>query len=256
MKKAPPMKRGPKHKYQKQKMKTKKGKLGKAAALPGKLWCLWLGHALSNGRCWLYVALLVSHLLCLRITECLTLKAEDFAFTAGTVHIGSLKGQAAMRKPMVSGVKSILQKLKRHGVSRKRREAKGSRGLITWWDRWHWPVRGALFPSDRADCFSDVRNKNTVCKAISRLRKSFEQATDRPIRPHSGRHTMINMLKGAGIPDEIGMFYARINDKQTYAGYGAFTPTQASALLKKSKNLRKCVADVYGANQMRRNSPR
>lgn len=233
------MKRGPKPK------KKKTQKLGKAATLPGQLWVLWLKHVLAHGRAWLYMALVMSHLLCLRITECLRLTAEDFSFRAGTVYIAPMKRQDAVRKPMLPEVKALLQNFKKKGVKRKRTEENGSRGKVTWIDTWTWPKEGLLFPADRWDCCTEGKNKDTVCKAIARLRKSFEHPTDRPIRSHSGRQTMVNTLKATGLPDAICMFYARINDKQTFAGYGAFTATQASEFLKKSKPLRNFLAEMY-----------
>ena len=51
------------------KKKSSKKRLGKATPLPGDLWCQWLQHVLDNGQTWRYVALLLSHLLCLRITK-------------------------------------------------------------------------------------------------------------------------------------------------------------------------------------------
>ena len=237
--KGPPKKRGPKPK------KKQSKKLGKAATLPGELWVQWVNHVLAHGRCWLYMALVLCHLLCLRITECLRLAAEDFSFRAGTVHIAPMKRQDAVRKPMLPEVKTLLQNFKKKGIKRKRAEQKGSRGKVTWTDQWKWPQQGMLFPAERMDCCSEGRNKNTVCKAISRLRKTFEHPTDRPIRSHSGRQTMVNALKASGLPDDVAMFYARISDKQTYAGYGAFTSTQASQFLKKSKPLRSFLSDLY-----------
>ena len=236
-----PMKRGPKPK------KKNSRKLGKAATLPGRLWAAWVQHVLCEGRCWLYMALVLSHVLCLRITECLKLRAEDFSFKASTVYIGPLKRQEGMRKPLVPEIKTMLLKFKRTGVSRKRTENKGSRGRVTWWDRWRWPETGLLFPADRMDCATEGRNKDAVCKAIVRLRAKFEEATDRPIRSHSGRQTMVNTLKAAGLADDISMYYARISDKQTFHGYGSFTPTQANEFIKKSKELRKSVAHVYAS---------
>ena len=65
------------------------------------------------------------------------------------------------------------------------------------------------------------------------------------VRSHSGRHTMINQLKEAGLPDDINMMYARICDRQTYAGYGVFSEDQAAHVLHKSKKLRAAVATIY-----------
>ena len=149
-----PMKRGPKPK------KKKGKKLGKAATLPGRLWNSWVQHVLTKGRCWLYVALVLSHILCLRITECLLLRAEDFSFEASTVNVGPLKRQEATQKPMLPEIKAMLRKFKQKGVTKRRTENKGSRGKVTWWDRWRWPEEGLLFPADRMDCNTEGRSLN------------------------------------------------------------------------------------------------
>lgn len=245
-----PMKRGPKPK------KKKVNRIGKAATLPGCVWGLWLQHVLQNGRCWLYVALLMSHLLCLRITESLCLTSEDFSFKSNSVYIAPLKRQGSMRKPLLANVRKLLLAIKRKGVSKRRSENKGSRGKVTYWDRWKWPKTGELFPAERYDCQTVARNKNTVAKAISRLRKTFEQPVDRTIRSHSGRQTMINTMKATGIPDEVGMYYARISDKQTYNGYGSCTSTQAAEIIKKSKPLRKLVDEMYNFSTKRKKQQR
>ena len=81
------------------------------------------------------------------------------------------------------------------------------------------------------DCDSEGRNKDTVCKAISRLRSTFEEPTDRTIRSHSGRQTMVNTLKASGLADDIAMYYARMSDKQSFHGYGLFTSTLTSEFI-------------------------
>ena len=57
----------------------KKAELGKASSLPGKLWGAWLDHVLAHGSMpWLWVALVLSHCFCLRITEVMKLRKRDF----------------------------------------------------------------------------------------------------------------------------------------------------------------------------------
>ena len=224
-----------------------KRKLGKASALPDKLWTQWLDHVRAHGSCWLYVALLLTHLLCLRITEALRLTAEDFAFGRGnSVYIKPLKGQPALRKPMLPPVKKILLQLKNQTVKQKRIKKQGALGEKLFLDCWKWPQTGPLFPAERADSDSVVRNKNTVCKAIGRLRCSFEQPCEAPVRSHSGRHRMVSDLKMSGVADDIGMCYARIKDKRTYAGYGKLSGQQAWCLLKKNAALGKALSGLYG----------
>ena len=111
--------------------------------------------------------------------------------------------------------------------------------------------RRVAVSADRMDCNSEGHHKDTVCKAISCLRSTFEEPTDRTIRSHSGRQTMVNTLKASGLADDIAM-YARISDKQPFHGYGSFTPMQASEFIKKRKALRTSVARVYGASKKKR----
>ena len=55
------------------------------------------------------MALVLTHIiLCLRISECLKLRAEDSSFKASTVYIGPLKRQEAMRKPILPEIKAML----------------------------------------------------------------------------------------------------------------------------------------------------
>ena len=91
------------------------------------------------------MALILTHILCLHISEFLKLRAEDFLFKASTVYIGPLKRQEAMRKPMLPEIKAMLLKFKQTGATKRRTEDKGSRGKATWWDKWRWPAEGLLF---------------------------------------------------------------------------------------------------------------
>ena len=72
----------------------------------------------------------------------------------------------------------------------------------------------------RSDSADIHRNKDTACKAVSRLRATFEPGPGHYIntgliRTHSGRHRMINDCKHAGLADDISMHFARITDKRT-----------------------------------------
>ncbi|CAE7273098.1 unnamed protein product [Symbiodinium sp. CCMP2592] len=231
-------------------------KLGQAATLPGKLWTEWLKHCLANARSWLYALLLICHLLCLRVSEGLALSASDFDFKSCSVLIKPLKRQPALRKPLLAEMKSILLQLKQNGVSKRRSEFRGSQGKITFRDAWTWPRSGALFPSERPDAKSDIRNKNTVAKTISRLRGSFTLATEGVVRSHSARHSMINALRMNGVPDDISMYYARISDKKVFSKYGQVTSLQASSLLKAQKSFRGAAAAQYQSLLPKRKSTR
>ena len=69
--------------------------------------------------------------------------------------------------------------------------------------------------------------------------------TQQTVRSHSGRHTMINLLKHAGLPDTVAKFYARIKDQKTFESYGMCTETQATKTLQTSKAVQRLFADAY-----------
>lgn len=217
-------------------------KLGQAATLGVETWGHWLQHILLHGRCWLFVVSVISNLLCLRVTECLRLQAIDFDWKAKSVLIGPLKRQPAVRKPLLPNVLKVLCKLRQSGIQKKRTARQGGRGQVQWMDRWVWPKHGHMFPADRPDSKESHRCKNTVSKAILRLRASFTHPADGVIRSHSARHSMVNTLKVSGVPEHIGMFYARIKDPKVYKGYGGMTTQQATDLLRKHKGLGKNLA--------------
>ena len=224
-------------------------KLGPAATLPGQDWILWLNHVCKKGSCWLFVALLLTHLLCLRITESLRLKSSDICFTGSksSAYVGPLKRQGSVRKPLLQQAKTILEHLKEVGVKQKRSRCSGARGQIVFWDEWKWPKKssGYLFPSQRVDSVKPYRSKDAVCKAISKLRRTYEQPVEGTIRSHTGRHSMINMLKVLGLPDAVGMQFARISNPQVYKRYGNMTGGQLGAFLKRSKPLQTSLATQY-----------
>ena len=213
-------------------------KLGQAATLVGREWTDWMAHILQQGSCWLWVLSLLSFLFCLRVSEAVKLKHSDFSFRAATVHVEPLKKQKACRKPMLKEAKRILTWLKEKGLKRKRTRRAGIRGVTVSWDTWYWPKSGYLFPASRIDSVKKHRVKDTVCKTISRLRKSYEGVLAGRIRSHSARHSMINLLKTSGIPDQVGMLFARISDQDVYDVYGNMTLSQATTILKKNKTLK------------------
>ena len=232
------------------KKKSSKKRLGKATPLPGDLWCQWLQHVLDNGQTWLYVALLLSHLPCLRITEVLRLKAGDFQWKQQCVRIAPLKRQGATVKHMLKGILPALKKLKQKSIRKKRTSKKGCFGVVTAWDVWKWPQDGSyLFPSCRTDAKDPVRNKDTCCKAVARLRTAFfpkgASECGQRVRTHSGRHRMINDLKRAQVPDEIGMVFARIHDRKTYLGYGQINAEQTATILSNNKKLTTNLLKMY-----------
>ena len=192
---------------------------GKASSMPGQLWPMWLAHVHKHGTCWLHACLLLTHVLCLRVTEALKLRACHFNFKTRTVLIEALKGQEPVNKPLISAVLPLLQHLRSKGLRKKRTRARGALPKDAFEDVWKFPKTGNafLFPASRKDSKQAHRCKNTVCKAIQRLRKSFHIPTGvwidiGKIRSHSGRQKMVQDLKLASVPEEIAMMYARIAD--------------------------------------------
>ena len=200
------------------KRKSHKTCRGKASCMSGQLWPMWLVHVHKHGTCWLHACLILTHILCLRVTEALKLRASDFNWKNKTVWIGPLKKQRAVRKPLLSALHPLLKHLRTHGLTCKRNRARGILGRSSFKDTWTWPKGDALlFPSVRSDCKTTHRCKNTVCKAIQRLRVTFVSPkgvwldTSR-VRSHSGRQRMVQDLKLASVPEEVAMLYARIAD--------------------------------------------
>ena len=233
----------------KHKQKTTMKKMGPAATLAGSDWISWLNHVLKEGTSWLFVVLILTHLLCLRVTEALRLRGSDFSFkrSDSSVFVAALKRQKPTRKPLLQETKMVLKRLKDVGVKQKRVRDAGARGRQVFWDHWMWPQKesGLLFPAKRMDSNSQHKTKDTVCKAIARLRKTYKQAVDGVIRSHSGRHSMINLLKTSRIPDPVGMQFARISNPKVYEQYGHLTGGQLSALLKKNKALQGSLKQQY-----------
>ena len=168
--------------------KKKARKLGKANPLPGKLWGAWLNHVLASGPSWLYVALFLTHACCLRISEVLRLKDCHIDTKHGHVWVGPLDWGNAMYKKIMPVLLKKVKDLKTKGIKRKRTKNSGARGITREDDSWAWPKKSFqyLFPSKRIDAVESCMVKNTVCKAVTRLRKNI-QATGRVVFG-SGQH--------------------------------------------------------------------
>ena len=150
--------------------------LGKASALPGPLWELWLKHVLAEGPTWLYVSLLLTHVLCCRITEILKLRRRDINFKRAAIFVAPLKRGPAVTKHVMKAAMAKLRSLRDKGVAKMRSRNKGMWGMVKEMDRWKFPPDpdDFLFPASRNDCHTRHTNKNTVCKAIARIRDSFD----------------------------------------------------------------------------------
>ena len=71
-------------------------KLGQACSMSGPLWNAWRGHVLKHST-WLYVVITLTHALCLRVTEALSLRRCHFNFSKKFVTIPALKRQPQAR---------------------------------------------------------------------------------------------------------------------------------------------------------------
>ena len=201
-------------------------RLGKASCMPGGLWPAWLKHLLAVGPTWLYVASILCHTLCLRITEALRLVKSDFDWQRRRVRVRGMKRQPEVHKHILKSVLPKLRQLRHKGVKRQRERNKGVLGIQKEWDSWAWPEREdeLLFPSERADCGTPHRNKDTACKAVARARQSFKPPAGHyvlssRIRTHSARHRMVNDMKFAHVGDDTAMRFARIYDKRIDEGH-------------------------------------
>jgi len=60
---------------------------------------------------------------------------------------------------------------------------------------------------------------------------------------------MVNDLKGAGVPDDIAMSFARICDKRTFSGYGELTDEQIGISLEKNCSFKRTISETYKLGQ-------
>ena len=101
---------------------------------------------------WLYAATIISHALCLRITETLNLTAESFDWYRRVVVVPPNKGQEETEKVLPWQAFNLFTDWWFNGglqVTRTKRQ--GSHGLVEVTDAWKWPCTGLLFPSKRRD---------------------------------------------------------------------------------------------------------
>ena len=166
-----------------------------------------------------------------------------------------MKRQPEVLKPLLPECAQLFATLKKKGLSRKRAQRKGSRGQVTWQDRWSWPDDGSdgwLFPASRSDSKTPYRQKDTVIKAINRVREQFQPAStplclpNSKLRSHSCRNSCINMMKINQIPDEVGMQYARIRSETVYRSYGRMDMAQAAHVIRGNKKFRNSIARTVG----------
>ena len=138
----------PRRLLRKQKVKRR----GPADPLLGDAWKKWGQLIKEHGPMWLYAATIISHALCLRITETLKLTAESFDWYRRVVVVPPNKGQEETEKVLPWQAFNLFTDWWFNGglqVTRTKRQ--GSRGLVEVTDAWKWPCTGLLFPSKRRD---------------------------------------------------------------------------------------------------------
>jgi integrase len=178
-------------------------------------------------------------LLCLRVTEILSLRIQDFDLDSGVVRVRPLKRQGATDKVLSDAARLFIQKMQEEGVNIKRHRNTGLRGMQEVRDAWNWPEdpEGLLFPATRRDSRENRRTKDTVAKAIRKARATFRvphipEVLPHRIRSHSGRHRCINDMKQHNVEREVGKKFARITDDGVYEKYGKLSAQQAGKKLK------------------------
>ena len=194
----------------------------------------------------------LGHLLCLRVTEVLSLSPKDFDLVKAVVRVRALKRQHATDKALSEAATTFIRKLQEDGISVERVKNTGLRGLQTATDIWNWPEEPGdyLFPATRRDSKQSRRTKDAVARAIRQARKTFkvphipEVQSDR-IRSHSGRHRCINDMKQHNVEREVGKKFARITDDGVYEKYGKLSAQQAGKKLHQNLELQTVWKHMY-----------
>lgn len=139
-------------------------KLGQADKLPGAAWTLWTHHIQATGPSWLYPVVCLAHLLCLRVTEVLNLRVQDFNLERKVVKVRSLKRKAETEKVLGEATIVFIHKLRAEGFTVTRQMNTGLRGRQAVNDVWAWPEdpEHHLFPAKRRDSKLVRRTKDTV----------------------------------------------------------------------------------------------
>ena len=166
--------------------------LGQADKLPRHAWTLWTHHVQAAGPSWLYPVICLGHLLCLRVTEILSLHGKDFDLEKGFVRVRALKRQGATEKCLSDAAVQFVRKVQEEGVNVQRQRNTGLRGMQESSDAWNWPedTECFLFPAKRQDFKQVRRTKDVVAKAIRRARATFRvphipEVQPNRIRSHS-----------------------------------------------------------------------
>ena len=201
-------------------VKKKSKKLGQANSLNGKRWLDWLCHVRDNSGGKYFLALYLTQVLCIRISQALQLRVCDFNFRDRTVWIAPFKRHAAATKPLVPSAANTLQQIKVEGVKSKTQK------------NFCWPKKGYLFPS-RKGSKQPYMSRYVMAHMIAKVRTSFlekfahkypDLVAGKTIRSHSGRRHAITAYAESGLDPLIGMAYAQISSFRVYRSYVDIQP--------------------------------
>lgn len=199
-------------------------RLGRAHALPGKCWLLWLKYFRQKAPRKYYYILVLIEALCVRVTQVCQLKVEDVDLRGRRVWLKPFKRHKGVWKPLLP---SIVKQLKEWRAK-----------------EWKWPRKGYLFPSEEGSQKEHI-SKDIVARHVRNHRNNFvhkfghkmpELLNGAPIRTHSGRRHAITALAGTGIQPQIGMAWAQINSVRVYQTYVDLDPAEVySSVIKHDK---------------------
>ena len=199
-------------------------RLGRAHALPGKCWLLWLKYFRQKAPRKYYYILVLIEALCVRVTQVCQLKVEDVDLRGRRVWLKPFKRHKGVWKPLLP---SIVKQLKEWRAK-----------------EWKWPREGYLFPSEEGSQKEHI-SKDIVARHVRNHRNNFvhkfghkmpELLNGAPIRTHSGRRHAITALAGTGIQPQIGMAWAQINSVRVYQTYVDLDPAEVySSVIKHDK---------------------
>lgn len=189
-------------------------KLGRAHAMPGRLWKEWMKYLKKNAcKKYFYIAFLIEA-LCVRVTQVCRLKAEHMNMRKRRVWLDKFKRHKAVWKPMLPSTVKTIKEWKKQG--------------------WVWPKSGYLFPASGRGKGKPI-TKDIVARHIRKHRGEFvkkfqdtcpDLLNGQQIRSHSGRRHSISTFAGAGMTEQFGMAWAQIESRKVYQSYVDLQPEQ------------------------------
>ena len=202
-------------------------KLGRAHAMTGQVWWDWLLHLRDTVGAQTFLAIYLTSAACLRISQVLQLRSEDVQLKGkACVNLLPFKRHGRCKKPLLPTVVKSLQSFKKRSIPSASKKA------------YAWPKTGWLFPSTNPKAARPHWTKDTLCRQISKARKSFVQKfsdkwpelqNGKSIRTHSGRRRAITTFAATDLPPQVGMAYAQIDSFRVYKQYIDLSPLDVCA---------------------------